>query len=546
VEEKEKRTIFSDKFFKIIFYVGINLFWISLVMLLMFTNDIPLWIARILFGISILIFIFTIIYNFDKIKEFFKKIDWEKFGYKTYYILIVISILVIINVIASKRFYRADLTRNKEYTLSNHSLKLLKQLQKKKKEIKILFFRTPPSYFTPLENVEDLINEYKNHCNVIKTEFINPDKEPLRARTYNIRSIGVPNLRERFYGTIIILAYGLKESIDVLQVDWGEYNRWRQRPILKIRPDLEKQISSALLRLTKSKKKIYFVQGHDEVDLTSGESTGWLKTKEAIADENYIVDKLYLGPLDKVPDDCKTLIIAAPKRNFTSHEFQVINDYLNNGGSVLLLLEPLQKMNINEFLKSWGVKTPFYIVIDPKNFMFPQPSVLQVSEFFYHPIVKNMKVYTFFPGATCIQRTKDVQSDINITDLARTSTDAWAETSGDTIEFNKNVDITGPLTIIEVITKRIGENKKAKMVIIGDSDFASNSYLYHAGNLDLLLNTLNWLAGKEEMIGIRNKPFERKQIELSIQNTRIVFYLCVIVLPILVVIAGVIVWLKRR
>ena len=82
--------------------------------------------------------------------------------------------------------------------------------------------------------------------------------------------------------------------------------------------------------------------------------------------------------------------------------------------------------------------------------------------------------------------------------------------------------------------------------MIGDSDFANNKYIAEYGNSDLLLNTLNWLAGKEEMIGIRSKPVDRREIQLTPVKLKFILYSCVIILPLLIIIAGVVVWLKRR
>ena len=97
-----------------------------------------------------------------------------------------------------------------------------------------------------------------------------------------------------------------------------------------------------------------------------------------------------------------------------------------------------------------------------------------------------------------------------------------------------------------VVTKEVKENVQTRMVVIGDSDFACNIYLQTAGNSDLLLNSLNWLAGKEEMTGIRSKPISRREIKLTKVKMNFIFYFFIIILPLLTILTGVAVWLRRR
>ncbi len=530
-----------DKIIKIVLYTSLLFFTVGLFWILIATEDV---IGLILISLGCISGISLCLYKLKNIKDFFLKIDWKTLGTKFYYILIFISIIVIINVIANKRFYRKDFTINKRYTLSDHSLSLFKALEKNQKEIKMIFFRSQIPLTSP---VVDLLKEYKARCPIISLETVDPDKDPIKAKQYNVRSIGVPYQNFRLYGTIIILSAGLKESVDVIKVDYKNVGG-RYQPSLDIKDNVEKDISSALLRLSKSKKKIYFVSGHGEVDLNNEESTGWFEAKKVIADENYLIDKVYLASLGKVPNDCNVLIIGAPQKNYTDDEYKIINKYLNDGGQLFVMVEPLINMNINKLLTKWGIKTSDKFVIDPASSYWFKPIIPLIKEYNFHKITEKLKYATFFPTLAPIQMNDKKPEGVDIEIIAKTSDNSWIEndTKSKKIKYNKGVDKSGPITAMVAITKKISDKKETRIVIIGDSDFASNNYVKSYGNTDLLLNTLNWLSGKEELIGIRSKPVERREIQLSTVQQKFIFFSCVVILPLLIIIAGVFVWLKRR
>lgn len=529
--------LISVSLYSCFIFLSVGIFWI-----LIAEKNL---IGIILTCIGILSGGFYIIYKLKEILNYIKKINWQKLGLKFYYVLIVIAVLFLINIIANKRSWRKDFTAGRRYTLSEHTLSLLKELEKKKKDIKMIFFRSE----MPLTaSVDDLLKEYKARCSVISLEFINPDKEPHRAKQYNIRSIVVnPYQQQRLYSTLIILSAGLKENIDAIKMDFRNVGG-RPQPYPKIRENLEKDISSSLLRLTKSKKKIYFIYGHGEVDLADEDKSGWLEAKKVISEENYTIDKVYLAALGKVPNDCNVLVLGAPQKDYTDKEYEIINNYLNKGGQLLVLLEPFVKININKFLNKWGIKTSNKFVIDTGSSYWFQPIIPLITEYNFHKITEGLKYATFFPTLAPVEIMDDKPEGVNIQEIAKTTSDSWIEwdLNSKKIKYNAGIDKKGPITAIASVTKKINDEKEARIVVVGDSDFASNSSIKSYGNMDLLLNILNWLAGKEELIGIRSKPVENREIQLTAVKLKFIFYSCIIIFPLLIIVAGVIVWLKRR
>ncbi|MDD5065755.1 MAG: GldG family protein [bacterium] len=538
---ENKNLILFNKLKINLLYAGAAFFFVGIFWLLIAGTGL---IGLIILGLGLGLLAYILAGNFRETLEYIKAMDWKAIGSKYYYLLVILAIFIMVNVISNKRFLRWDITESRRYTLSPHTRNLLKQLEQGKKQIKVLFFRTE----VPLiESVDDLLKEYKARCPIIEFEYIDPDKAPQRAKEYNIRSINVPYGNYKLYGTIIILSAGLKESIDVVKVDYRQAGG-NYQPYLKLLDNLEKDISSAFLRITKSKKKIYFIYGHGEVDLDDMDKSGWSETKKVIADENYIVDKIYLASLGNIPEDCSLLVVGAPQKNYTDMEYEFLNKYLESGGHILVMLEPFTKNNINLFLNKWGLTTSERFVIDPASSYWFQPVIPLIKAYNFHPITEKLQASTYFPTAAGIEIMSKRPEGVDIQPLAKTTPESWLETdtSGKQVKYNPGLDKKGPIDIMVVVSKKIAENKEMRMVIIGDSDFASNSNVKYYGNMDLLLNTLNWLAGKEELIGIRSKPVESREIQLTQVKLKFVLYSCVIILPLLIIVAGVIIWLKRR
>ena len=113
------------------------------------------------------------------------------------------------------------------------------------------------------------------------------------------------------------------------------------------------------------------------------------------------------------------------------------------------------------------------------------------------------------------------------------------------VGFNQGKDIPGPVSIAALVEKKV-ENKKLGLAIFGDSDFAKNGYWNKQGNSDLFLNTINYLAEEEDLISIRPKQIDDRRVTMTQAQVTTLFYLVVIAIPILVVITGVIIYIKRN
>ena len=137
---------------------------------------------------------------------------------------------------------------------------------------------------------------------------------------------------------------------------------------------------------------------------------------------------------------------------------------------------------------------------------------------------------------------------LTVEKLLETNPNSWGETDlkDQEAQFDEGKDLKGPVTLAVAITKTLPDNKKTRLVIYGDSDFASNAYYAQAGNGNLFTNTLNWLARDESFISIKPKTSDDRRIELTEAQGKLINYVIVALLPLGLLITGISVWMGRR
>jgi len=452
-------------------------------------------------------------------------------------LILLVAILSIVNVMAARHHARYDLTHSRMFSLASQTVKLLKSLDK---DVDVLAFFQETS--GDKEKVEDLLKEYSYVSDKFKVQFIDPDKNPGITKRYGVTE----------YGTIVLECGDKVERI----TEGGGTE--------------EEDVTNALLKVIREgKKKVYFVEGHGEADIDDTGRTGYSAAKDALEKQNYDVEKLFLMEKEDVPEDCALLVIAGPDKDFLQSEKDAIERYVGRGGKVLFMLDPKPSTGLGDFLKKWQVKVGDDVVVD----VSPAGRLFGVDEFMPmamkypgHPITKDFNIATLFPYARSIRPGEERKGDVTAEIIVETGSQSWAETGPMTgeITYDPEEDRRGPISLGVAVTVETepdtaaadeaaageeGEEsrpRKARLVVLGDSDFANNSFIQFSGDQDFFLNIVSWLAEEEDMISIRPKSPEDRRVHLTAKQTKIVFYLTQIVLPLCVLGVGVGVWLKRR
>ena len=500
------------------------------------------WVAWI---VGLLCLVAYVVGGFNTIRDYFKRRSARHGINALILILLVLGILVFVEAISARHSARFDLTVSKRFTLSEQTSKILKYLEK---PVRIIAFYQEAS--PQAEEARDLLDQYAYASRKFSFKFVDPDRFPGEARRYKITA----------YGTLVLESETREE---------------------KITQATEQELTNALLRVTrKGGKVVYLTTGHDEKSTENCGKEGYSRVKKAIEDQNYVVRDLLLMRAEEVPANASVLIIAGPKIPFFPEEISTLRRYIDQGGHLLILIDPETDTGLRGLLKSCGIEVSQDVIVDKLSRLFGAdyltPIVSQYSG--YHPITENFNTASFFPLARSVSGAKDLPQHMQNIELARTGPSSWAETDlvilkKGNASFDNEKDTMGPIPVAVVSTIQHetkeakdsqgeglggGEGKTeepddkkdaprpARIVVFGDSDFAGNSYLNLSGNRDLFMNTLSWLAEEEDLIAIRPKKRESQPVVLSYIQGRVIFWTSVVLLPGGVLIIGIAVFRLRR
>lgn len=427
--------------------------------------------------------------------------------------VVFIGILVLVAFITTRHHVRKDLTASGMFSLADQTKKVLKDLNK---PVSIYGFYKESDQV----GAKDMLDEYSYRSNQIHVEFIDPNEKPQIARQYQVTQ----------YNTIVVESGPKTESITDLS---------------------ESNLTNAIMKVTRSlDKAIYFTTGHGEVDIEGDDAQGFKTFADGIKKENYLVKTINAAQEKVIPEDCSVLVIASPKADFFDFELDTVAKYIDRGGKLMALIDPQWKPALVNFLKKYKIEVGNNIVVDATGLgqLFGMgPEVPLVSSYEDHEIFKEFNTMTFYPLACSVRPMEEGDSKVTTTVLFKTSQNSWGETNyqGRQVSFNAQEDIKGPVPIAVVATKTVG-SKKSQILVIGDSDFAKNAYIKNSGNYDLALNMINWLAEEEDMITIRPKEMDDRRVNITQQQSKLILYLSVIGLPLAIIIAGAVVYFKRR
>ncbi len=457
-------------------------------------------------------------------------------------VILVIAMVSGLNYIGQRHPKRFDLTAVGRYTLAPQTVQVLDKLNKNL-DIKAFF---PGGDYPPLK---ELLLEYRTrNPRYIHFEFIDPDKQPDVAKQYDVTTYGTfqnPFTGSQLkFGTVIVQMGDKKEKVEKRQEEVRE-----------------EDLTNAIIKVQRSEaKKVYFIQGHGEKDPADTERTGYAAAKKALEDQGYKVDVTNLASDGKVPLDAKVLIEGGPTAEPFPQELQFLNDFLNRGGGLLVMLNAPPAPSLESFLKGWGIQVDNDVVLDVSGIgrlMGAGPAVSLVSKYETHKITDRFNQMTFFPLARSVEAAKDSVAGVTVDSLFKSNPNSWGKTdlkslqSGE-VTVGEKSDLKGPLSLAVAMTKEIkpasdsGSALKARMVVVGNSSFPINANFQAGGNGNLFLNMVSWLAQDEDLISIRPKPPEDRRIILSQSQIAMLRLVTVFLLPGVVLVAGIVVWTRRR
>lgn len=500
------------------------------------------WIfqARLVFGICLLLALVSLgvfaRLRFADFRNFFISRQARYGANVALSIVGVIGIAVFVNAIVIQRLdKKADLTKLQLYTLSEQTKTVLKDL---KKEIQIIAFFSDDTSQSAAR-AKDILELYQRETEFLTISFKNPYIDLQLSGRYQLR----------YDGTIIFDSEDRYEKVTTVE---------------------EQKFTSAILKLIRNEtKKVYFLVGHKEHEITDFNNDGYSEVRTELENQNYAAFSLSLLTEPDIPADCELLVIAGPKNTLRRNEIDIVAKYLKRGGKLFLMLDPSDTSaeDVNRglvgLMKRWGIAIGNDLVIDETSFVPLFGPRAPVPGFELHEITRSMRDPVAFPVTRSVTPIADRASNLSVKSLAKTvggTDDSWGEkqrgtdgTFSGAFTYTLGADTPPPVSVAVVAEQKIDQNSDGtasrsptRIVVFGDSDFAVNA-VFREANRDLFLSTLNWLTLEEDLIAIRPIDLQGQTLrQMRVHDIRLVQITSVFLIPSIVFIAGLIVWWQRR
>lgn len=437
------------------------------------------------------------------------------------YSALFIALLIGINWLGVRYNERFDLSESGVFTLSPQARNVLENVEGDVELQAFLEGGHDPE-------IETLLESFSYVSPKVKTTLVDPDKQPELTEKYGVRA----------YRTVRV-AYG-DQATTVAQPS-------------------EETLTNAIIKVTtQGKQAVCFVEGEGEPDIEDQQSArGFAGAREALANENYEVRKLLLIQEGKVPDDCNILALAAPERPLLQQQVDAISSYLKQGGKAMFMLPPKSGDALAPVLAEFGVDLGQDVVVDQVVRLFQGPQLGLnpiVGSYGAHPITKELTERTLFPFTRSVTPAAE-KAGLTVTSLAKTSSSSWAETDLTSLFEQQTAtleetDTKGPVSVAVASAadlKELGmaDEGETRLVVFGTAALADNKNINTLFNRDLFLNSFGWLANQEELLSIRPRTVRASRVQFSEEQATAIFYLSVLVLPELLLIAGLAVWWRR-
>ena len=473
------------------------------------------------------------------------------------YTLGIVGVLIALSYLSVRFPVRYDMTASKIYSLSEPTVQMLKRLDK---PVHIVFFHDPM-----MRETVEIYQLVAKQTDKVTVEFYDPMLNPAQARMRGVE----------FAGTAIFESEGRK---------------------LQINGPSETDIANGILRVSQGvQQTVCFLDGHGEPDPFSLESHdhsegnpghshglgaklvlherhGMAKARHGLETLNYAAEKISLLQGESALSHCTVLVVAGPRSPLLVTEIKSIDRYLAEGGNALFMLDPFIRTGLESVLREFGVILDDDLVIDEASHFWTDVSSPAVTDYNRHEITRDLPL-TFFPGARSLSPTPERVPGTAVRPVINSSKTSFGGTNRERAEFNKEKDKTGPLTLMVAVNRRpefvastesvtrpnpaiplapqnqdarSATSKSSRVAIIGDSDFATNSFFHILGNGTLFLNTVNYLAAQENLIGLEPRTYDLPRVDLSNRQMKATFFLSIILIPALMAVVGIAVWWRRR
>lgn len=461
-------------------------------------------------------------------------------GYAVVYTLVVLAVLAAINFLGNRYDKSYDATANKQFSLSDQTIKLVKEL---KTDATLTYFGDNQNF----QSAKDTLDRYSVLSPKVHTAYIDPTRKPQQAKAAGFRTDA----------TVLVSIGDKKEAAKALT---------------------EEEITGALVRAEKTgERNVCFLSAGGEHTIDDTGASGYSSAKQEVESDNYKtrtitpkgaapeegktlnVEQAAAPATFEVPKDCTVVVAGGPQTDYPPAVVNGLKAYVEGGGRLLVMLDetlklghgqsPAENADLVKVLADWGVTVNKDLVLDLSGVgqLFGLgPEVPMIVQYASHAITQPL---AGLPTAFPLTRSLDIKNGDKTTveKLVATTEDSLSTTEigpGGSVDEKKAKK--GPFTIAAAGTYTGTPN--GRFVVVGTSEWAENSLLgsRRLANSDLFGNMVNWLSSDEDLISIRPKAQADQPLNMTGQRPLLLFWLSVVIFPLGVVGFGLATWWKRR
>ena len=450
-------------------------------------------------------------------------------------------IVLVVNFIMYTNPTRIDVTATRVFSLSQQTIQVLDELDNE--VMANAFFVSADTDNSVRQQAEDLLNEFSRKTPNFQYRFLDPELNRAQAIKYNVVS----------YPSIVFEDTKTGKIQGVINFTEQDF------------------VTGILVSTDKQQKIIRVLTGHGESEVNKNptaeslKDTGFDLAISGLQRDNYQVQVLNLKQSNTIPEDTAALIIPGPKDDLDQNEYQTIKNYVDSGGRVLALFDPGTPKLFNNLLNPYGITMGNELISDAVSNVAGEmlTPMLQSANGQYAKseqtgiaIADKISV-SFYPESTSIDLTiplEDTPPHVKFTPLGLTTPASWLESNIDDLGYDEN-KMTGPFILfgileangsIEQSPLEVSGNPTTKIIIFGDSDFATNKYFHSSDNSDVFLNSVNWLADDYELVSIRPKLTSYRELVVNSSERNFIKWSSWVIPPTIMLIFAIIVWWRRR
>lgn len=473
--------------------------------------------VRISIILAVIGLVLSIVFDPGSILTFFQRRQTKHGGNAFVLTLAVIGILVIVNLFIYNNNVSWDLTADKENSLTKETLDVLNNLDL---TVNAKAFYSSDTSTAAAETLFE--NFRRNAAGKFDYEFIDPYNDPVAANQANI-SVNA---------TTVLSADDQTQMITSLT---------------------EENLINAIVKLQNPEQSaVYVLTGHGEEDFFTSSDYSLVELENLMEAKNYQVSTLNLVSSPSIPEDAKAIFIAAPQIPLSQDEVDLLSGFMANGGSLILLSEPeflTEGAGEDDALKTylqdnWGLTMGNDLVIDPS---INPMNYAVADQYGVHPITDAVNNYTtFFPTAHSLA--VEAVTDVTFDELVLTTAQSWAETNIEGLYNNEaeqdEADLSGPVTIAVALENT---STGARVVVVGDSDFATDTFITAYGNLDFAIAMVDWATANENLINLSVGETTTRVLVPPTNATKLGIILGGLVgIPLIIAAAGIAIAIQRK